>query len=211
MHARFLLSLAVVAALVVPAGAETVAIQPLDAFAESFDGPWTMDPSADAMVIQRIGGINLDRRAVMEFPLGSIPAGATILSATFSGDASTISGSPQIEFHGYAGDGVLEVADATRPFNLVAEIAAFDSLGPFQHEINPAFVQSLLGSSSHLGLFAYASTEGPQFGIFSVEFAQMFNPEPPTLTIEYIPEPATAILLGFGACTVLRRRRSPAC
>ena len=197
------------AGLAGPVWGDTVTLTPLDGAAESDGGaPWTIDPASNTLLAQRITAINLYRRGVMEFPLGAIPAGVTVLSATFSGEINVLSGppDPQIEFHGYAGDGVLEGADATQPFNQVGISPVATAPAVLDIPIDTAFVQSLVGTGAHVGLYTYAVFEGPQYGIASVEYAQISGMEPPALTVEYIPEPATFGLVALGGLALLRRR-----
>ncbi len=189
--------------------AATIEVLPLDGAAESDDGPWTLDPSAISLVTQRFSLTSLESRAVLEFDLGAIPAGSTILSATFSARVSvfTTPPNPQIEFHGYAGEGLLEADDAKHPFNLVGISPVISDLSFFSNEIDTEFVESFVGTGDHLGMFTYSALDGTQVGFYSVEGAEPMGNPPPKLTIEYVPEPSTGALLGLASLALSRRRR----
>ncbi len=206
---RALILLVCLGAPALRAEAATIEVIPMDGAAESFNNPWTIDPSSFALVTQRLAAADLERRAVMEFDLGAIPAGSAILTATFSARVSLFSTppNPQIEFHGYIGDGVLEADDAKHPFNQVGMSPVISDLSVFNSAIDTGFIESFVGSGDHLGIFTYAVLDSPQLGIFSVEGAAMTGNPPPKLTIEYIPEPSAGALLGLALLALLPRRR----
>jgi MYXO-CTERM domain-containing protein len=193
-----------------PVSAELLTLTPIDGQAANDGGGWTMNSASLSLLTQEDPFIDLYRRAVLEFPTNAIPAGATILSATFSGRVSLLSfpPDPQVQLHGYAGDGILQATDATMPFNQVGVSPGSPDLGVVEIPIDIAFVQSLVGTGSHVGLYTFGAVEGSQYSINSVEFAQLTSTEAPALTIEYIPEPATLGLVGLGLLLGGRRRRA---
>jgi hypothetical protein len=176
-----------------PAAAETIVLDPLDAQAETQDGSnWVVTDGGQSINASRFSGIPLERRGILEFPLTALPNDATILSATIAYSVNNVTGAgPVIQFHGYPGNGILEVADATVPFNQVGVSPALSSLIRYTNPINSAYIESLLGSNTHLGLMTYQQTIGTQGAFWSVEGAGLGA----TLTIEYIPEPASLCLL----------------
>jgi hypothetical protein len=176
----------------------------------NFDGVFdATDPTAAA-----VGVSGTIQRGAVEFDLTSIPGNATINSATFSGTADVASGRGIITiiFGVYAGNGTIDVADATAAAGIAGSlsidistiIANPDRTCP----INPLAVQDLIGSQRFLGLVLSRdrSSEGTSFG-----FASINNPNPvpkPALTIEYtVPEPHTCWLGCLLAMRVLQRRR----
>ena len=114
MGIRVCAAAVVVAASVVRG--DVVAVSPVDGQAETQDHfNWTMNASSDSLNASRFSGIPLERRGVMEFGLGVIPPGSTVQSAVLSYRISTFTGGPGtasvVEFHGYAGNGTVEVWD----------------------------------------------------------------------------------------------------
>ena len=120
------------------------------------------------------------------------PAEAIILSVTISFDINGFSAPthPVIGFHGYAGNGVLEVADATVPFNFLGQTAPITGGGLYEVNLDPAYIQTLVGSGAHLGLMAYQEMIGTSASFWSAEW---FGTSP-TVVIEYDPDACIADL-----------------
>ena len=105
----------------VPALGQTFWMSGIDAQAETETGAvWTIDPEDIALNTARFSS-GLQRRAVLEYPIDFIPEGVIVRSASIEFEVAGLTHSgdefPIIEFHGYAGDGVLSVDDAQQPPN----------------------------------------------------------------------------------------------
>jgi len=112
------------------------------------------------------------RRSIIDVDLSSIPSGATISSAVLTIDptqsGSSASG-PVFEVYGYAGDGILELADADAGDTLL-DTVTLDGVLPFSIDVT-AYVQSLVGAGNAiLGINIRALDEGKTFNTFDEEF-----------------------------------------
>jgi hypothetical protein len=166
--------------------AGTLVVSPVDAQAVTEDGAvWTIDPGSFGLNASRFS-IPLERRGIMEFPLADLPAGAQITSVTleYTVNSYTSPPNPIVEFHGYAGDGVMSVSDATVPFNHIGESPPIDGLTTMSATLDPMFVQSLVGSASHLGVMTWQQMLGLQGSFWSNQGVGT----PPALIIEYEEE-----------------------
>lgn len=190
-------SLVAGAALVLAGGvrADVVSLVPIDAQAETQNGQnWTITPGSSSLNASRFASTALERRGVLEFALVGIPAGSTIQSAVFNYTIGTFTSgagnAAAIEFHGYAGNGVPEVADATVPFNLIGTSAPVTALGPGSTTLDPAYIQSRIGVSP-LGIMMYQQTISRQAAINSSVWP--VTTDRPRLTITFTP-PASPTL-----------------
>jgi hypothetical protein len=136
-----------------------------------------------------VGGFNSTfpptATAIFEFPLVDIPEGAILTGATLRMDVLSQSGSPTLTVVTYPGDGVASLDDGMAegmetmigPVNLItAETLALDV----------DYVQSLLGTASHLGVRLSSETVNKFLSIATLE-----HPDPsmvPTLVFEYLYE-----------------------
>ncbi len=191
------------------ATADTISLTPVDAQAITEDGVvWTIDPDSLGLNASRFDTIPLQRRGLMEFPLDAIPAGSTIISASFSANVWTFTHPPDpvLLLHGYAGDGILDLADATRPTNQIGASDPVTALGPIELSISPTYIESLLGASTHLGVWTMVEEAG-QCAIDATDAHDLFGAPAPTLTIEFVPEPTTVALMLLGATCVFSRQR----
>ncbi len=131
-----------------------------------------------------------DRRGVLEFDISGIPSDATIGSARLELEVRAITASPSsypiLDFHGFAGNGQRDVSDATVPFNLVGRSDPITELAIVGIDLSTDYIESLLGSATHLGLLAYQYTDGRQTSFATSEAPSFFDP--PTLILEYITE-----------------------
>ena len=126
---------------------------------------------------------NPEERPIFEFPLVAVPEGATITAATLKLKPYVSSGEPRIEALGYAGDGLASISDITAPGEIVAITDPVSAaLASIDIELSPEFIQSLLGTSSHLGLRLRSLNAPLYVGFDSTEAA--FD-TPPRLTITY--------------------------
>jgi len=150
---------------------QTYYIQPTDASVETDNGVnWTIDRDSLALSTARFFN-GIERRGILEYPIEAIPENAVIRSAAIGIGISDFSYSgnsyPVIQFHGYAGDGILSTIDATRPFNLLGESPPITTLDDsLTIELDSAYIQSLLSKSTHLGLYTYQAVLGRQVGFW---------------------------------------------
>jgi len=158
-----------------------------------------------------------EHRAVIEFDLSSLPSSAIVQSLTFGFQAVSVANGPDnttIDLFGFAGDGVADLDDATSTGTL---LGSYDyhllQLGVKTVSLDVSALQSILGSSSYLGLRLQARDVTGNTSIASLESSSFRTP--PTLEVEYrtgiVPEPNSLALLGvgaFGLALVLARRRA---
>lgn len=140
--------------------------------------------------------------AAMHFPLDDIPTDADILSAVLVVDFALAQSpnSPVLDFHGYAGDATIDEDDVVAPDNLIGTSDPIANLGTMEITLDDNFVESLLGSATHLGIrTALSAGTGTSFWSGTPG-------EPPTLIVNYVPEPATLLLLAGGVVGLRRRR-----
>ncbi len=163
----------------------------------------------------RSGGNNV-RNSVYEFDLSSLPADAVITGASFNVTTRLIvsnvgSAAADVTFVTYAGDGVVTTADyqgntagnvAAIASDLVGTSAgtdvsiALDSLADLQAAVDGSGLLTLRSQTVNFVTFSVHSLETTFTGVTL-----------PTLSITYIPAPATAALLLGGVLPMARRRR----
>ncbi|MCP3978226.1 MAG: hypothetical protein GY716_02685 [bacterium] len=108
----------------------------------------TFDPNVTAMLISRQTTNNLQRRTILEFDLSTIPLDLTLTEAKLTFRViQTVSPGITVEVHAHVGDNVLEIADATRPDNLLGSLP-INQLGFFDIPLDTAFIESLRNSAS---------------------------------------------------------------
>ena len=93
-------------------------------------------------------------RSLFEFNVSTIPDNATVLSAALKLTASYRTGgypAAVVDLLGYAGDGQLTTADASVSTTVVGN-ASITSLTTYSIPLDAAFVQSLLGTATHVGI-----------------------------------------------------------
>lgn len=101
----------------------------------------------------QIGTTVPERRVILDFPLATIPPGATIESAILRLDPGGTVGQPRLEVFGYAGNGVPESSDVSALLNQIGLSDPVTSLDGFINvELDTEFIQSLVGTSSQLGM-----------------------------------------------------------
>ena len=125
-----------------------------------------------------------EQQVLMEFPLDSIPAGATIESVSLQLDPFVSSGAPRVEVWGYSGDGLASLSDVDPTGEVLAVTGPTSVSTGFDNQLDAAFVQSLLGASSHLGLRLRSLDLPEYFGFDALEETFPLS-VPPTLTITY--------------------------
>jgi len=162
-----------------------------------------------------------EERTGVEFPLGAIPAGSIIDSVSLQlsplGVATNIglSAGEVGEVHGYAGDGVILVADLMDSL-AVASIVGPTANGPLSVVLSTSWLQGLVDSSSPFAGLMFKGVPGPILVTYNFDSAFSGVPvaERPTLIVEHhqgdgapvIPEPSTVILFGTGLALAAFRR-----
>lgn len=175
------------------APADVVSLEPIDAQASAPDGNvWTIDPSTMTILAFRSIGSPSESRGVLEYSLADIPDDSVILSATIEFSPALLGSppTPVIEFHGYGGDGVLEASDAMVPFNMIGQSPPLTTLDPVVVSLDPEYIESLLGVSSHLGIMTHQQMAGAGAAFFSVE--AWFLAPPAIVTLEFDANPCPA-------------------
>lgn len=176
-----------------------------------------VDTTSEGIQTLRSGPNNVVN-GVYEFDLSGLPSGATITGATLKlttrGLVSNTGPTADITFSAFPGDGVIDDTDhqnntagtlvgdetygtgGSGPSIGTALDIVFDSVVPIQAAYDA------LGSD-----FVTVRSETVNFVNFFVHSIDTTNSSVvlPTLSIEYIPEPASLALLGLG--TLLLRRR----
>lgn len=163
-----------------------IGLGPINAQAETADGVfWFLEYNSgvDSLNVARFAGTSLQRRAILEYPLDTIPDDAEITAATLTITIQSFtSNSPVLEFNGYNGNGVQNISDATVPFNLVGATPEITALTSYPVSIHPLFVQALVqGGATHLGLMVYQQTLSGNVS-FAVEQGVS-----PVLQVTYVP------------------------
>jgi hypothetical protein len=157
-------------------------------------------------------GLGFEERFALEFALGALPAGATIVSSTLTLQLPVLPGGMQsAEVHGYAGDGTIQGADLSNT-NFLTVFQP--NLLTIDIPIEAGFLQGLLSVGESFAGFAIRNVTVPG-GVFTVWTVDGPAATAPTLAIEYVdgstvPEPATLILVGTAlaaGASRLRRRR----
>lgn len=153
---------------------------------------------------------------LMEFEISSIPSGSTIdsVSITLTKGTTILATAHTVDFLGYAGDGVLALADAMVAATPLTTATGFTiPAADVTYDLGTGFLQSILGTTDFAGIRMQSNDLGAIFNTTESIFTD------PTLTVEYtpgaaaVPEPTGLALLGLSAaafCGVrLRRRREP--
>lgn len=102
-----------------------------------------------------------ERRGILEFDLSSVNSGSQIDSATLILDWASASNTPgTIVFHGYTGNGNLNVTNATNTGNIVASRTAL----PLDHDVSvdvTSFIQNLIdGGNNWAGFLGIETVDG---------------------------------------------------
>ncbi len=163
------------------------------------EADWSLSASLEAPSYPPWFGHDGEHRAAMEFDISSIPAGETILSASLSLRRYAFGFSPSgassgTLIHGYAGDGAVGIVDMLVD-NLIVDIG-----GGFEADVQ-SFIQGLVNGGTPYGGFTVRSSPG-----YYQEFHSSESGYGPELTIEYVPEPATMLVLGLGLVPALLGR-----
>jgi len=108
----------------------------------------TFDDAVTAMLISRQTSNNLQRRTILEFDLSTMPLDLELTEAKLTVRViQTVSPGITVEVHAHVGDNLLELADATRPDNIVGSIP-LTQLGFFDIDLDKTFIESLRDSGA---------------------------------------------------------------
>lgn len=161
------------------------------------------DPSF-ALSIRRADG-TVEDRTVIEYDLSSISGNVQVASARldFRVTAIPLAGSGAVSIGGYAGNGTIELADATNPVLAIGSYDAMtEGLGLTSVNLDPAFFQSQLTGTNLIGLRLESAVNEVNTSISQSSPA-------PTLVLDVVavPEPSLfGLLTIFTACCSLPRR-----
>jgi hypothetical protein len=132
----------------------------------------------------------IDQRAVFEFDLSALPAGAQIQSARLELDLqvleSTATEGPTLTAYGYSGNGTLEAADANETAVVLGQSAMALELGAFEFSLNSAVVQQFVNQGSVLGVVLRGDSSSRLLGLRTLE---NWNGNPTLLTLAYTAPP----------------------
>jgi hypothetical protein len=168
------------------------------------DGQWDI-------FTQQLPQYGIYRRGVMEFNLSSVPAGQQITSASLRLYVNVMTSDstpsyPRLTMYGFAGDGVSQVADATKTSTVIGQSPLITSLGTININLDAAYLSGLRGTSGYVGLVMFDPTSGHQAGFYAKE-GSAIGPVTPLLTLNYTPEPVSLAILGLGCGLLVSRRR----
>ena len=129
-----------------------------------------------------------EQRSMLEFDLSSVPAGATIASATLSLSPSVLNYSPPtypiVHVYGYAGNGSIEFGDATVAAEELGQTTVM-GIDTVTVSIDPTFIQSLIDGGGYAGFrLQQIPANSTRVSFSSSEWPS----NQPTLTIETVQE-----------------------
>ena len=132
-----------------------------------------------------IGSTNFpEKRPIMEFPIGDLPADAIVQGAYLELDYYVSSGAPRIEIMGFAGDGLASFADATTAGTLLAVTGPTSASSSPVLPLEASFFASLAGQASHAGI-RMRGLDGTEYVGFYASEDEFPTVLPPRLVIEY--------------------------
>lgn len=163
-----------------------------DGFVRDSDGDGTFETSfgttGNDLRTAKLQPPRAEERSLLETDISSIPANATVVSATLSLTTYFTSSGLEpgnIDLLGYAGDGVLVTADATASANVVGTVTIPRGVNTtYAIPLSTSFVQSLIGTSNFLGI-ATRTDQDESISFHSTESGQAFPAQKPTLEIVY--------------------------
>ena len=134
----------------------------------------------------------IDRRAILEFDLSTVPANAELKTVELQFNASLLSSGtaegPSLAVYGYAGDGTLSNNDRLRTDVFLGESPMIVSLSKVKFHLDADAVDQIRQGGSILGLVGMGSFNGNQLGLDSRE---MSLTNAPKLIVTYsLPSPA---------------------
>jgi hypothetical protein len=166
----------------------------IDGEAESSaGGPFVILDGEYVVNVSRSTPLDTDSRGILEFDVNGIPNGAEILSADLLLDIASLTYVPDVSYpflvlYGYAGNGVLEPADATMTTHEVGVSMPITALEPLTVSLtNLEYIESVVQSTtaSHLGLVLYAGRVNDSAGFWTLEGADLVDVDAAKLLVEY--------------------------
>jgi hypothetical protein len=160
-----------------------------------------------------------EERTAVEFALSALPANSIIdsvmLRLTPAGQSLNIglSAGEVSEVHGYAGDGVIQVADLMDSL-AVASLAGPTANGAVTVSLALNWFQALADSNSGFAGLMFKGVPGPMAVVYSFDSAFGGVPvgDRPTLIVDYhaavVPEPGALLLFGAGMLAFGHRMRA---
>ncbi len=189
----------------VVANSRSVKTPAVDAAAQSAGPSYNIIDGAEFINVRNFAG-NDRVLGILEFSLADIASGADIVDVLLEldtgGTMDTVANT--LSVLGYAGDGLASAADANA--TTVIGSRMLEGTGILAISLDAAFVESLIGTATHLGLII-SEADGKQMNFDTNE--SNFSEIAPTLTINYnsaVPEPGALSLIGLGALALFRRR-----
>ena len=141
-----------------PPSSQVLMVSPEDGWAESMmGGPWVLGGNRQSLPAYRSSTFQREQRPIMEFRL-AVPHRSVVQSArlVMTPVGANFPPDPTVEFHKYAGDGVVTGPDAGRPSNLIGVTPPITAVGVRSTtNLSAAYVQSLVGVGTHLGVYGY--------------------------------------------------------
>ncbi len=150
------------------------------------------------------GAGNEADRALFVFRLPTLPAGASIVSVSFLGNVNLLAApnnSPvSFQLVGYTSNGSLAAADATAVGPVVGAASApneANSLGKISISIDPAFIESKIGSATFIGLTGTVGSFTRSWASSCSTNAVGGRPVPTLEFVTAVPEPGSITLLAL--------------
>lgn len=146
--------------------------------------PFPLGDGSTTLTIDGGSGVSFPILKVLaEFDLSGIPANAQLISASLIVQPLT-SSSLNIRAMGYEGDGLASLSDPGALLRFMGQSTGNLSGGVENlFSLDENYIESLLGSVSHLGLRLESPIAGPFVNIVASEAA---TGTPPTLVVEYV-------------------------
>lgn len=172
-------------------------------------GSYTVDASALKADVTDTSTEN--KRAMIEYDLSSIPAGARVLWAKIDvnvrGFQYGVDRWPNLRLAGYEGDGSITAADATTAATFIGASDSISYLDAYSWDLDTAYVESILGSFGYLGVRMEPGDHPEMHVTIQFDAAWANGSAVPHLAIAYeIPEPDMLPLLLLAGAGLIRRR-----
>ena len=153
-------------------------------------GSFALVEGETSLSVQYVDFANIDRRAILEYDISSIPDIAKISLAQITFDLSSFSGGPgdvvEAPIYGYGGDGLAAVADGLEISTQIGTLGPIDSLDPITIDLDLSFVESLLATSNYLGINILGDPDSNSVSFATLELNDIISTIPPAqLSLTY--------------------------